>query len=197
LYIWKKSLQNVQSDNQAAGKGGGLNLNDTVVRDGYVAVTYLNRSAYFSHRHEEDISMKVNTELRHDFTTQRQQSSITANTNPASFSSALAAATADTTTVNQADFTSMTRKEMFDWMNDQIRGGKMSLDEGSPFLGMTMKISVATGQPVDMATDTARINFVEKARLGVEAARANNDQDLEQRLLAAIETMRRQSATRA
>jgi hypothetical protein len=86
---------------------------------------------------------------------------------------------------------------MFDWMNDQIRGGKMSLDEGSPFLGMTMKISVATGQPVDMATDTARINFVEKARLGVEAARANNDQDLEQRLLAAIETMRRQSATRA
>jgi hypothetical protein len=62
---------------------------------------------------------------------------------------------------------------------------------------MTMKISVATGQPVDMATDTARINFVEKARLGVEAARANNDQDLEQRLLAAIETMRRQSATRA
>jgi len=136
--------------------------------------------------------MKVNTELRHDYTTQRQQPSTTANTNPASFSSALTAATADTPTVKQADFTSMTRKDMFDWMNDQIRSGNMSLDESSPFLGMTMKISVATGQPVDMATDTARINFLEKARLGVEAARANNDQDLEQRLLAAIETMRRQ-----
>jgi len=69
----------------------------------------------------------------------------------------------------------MTRKEMFDWMNDQIRSGKMSLDESSPFLGMTMKISVATGQPVDMATDTTRINFVEKARLGIEGARSNND----------------------
>ncbi len=136
--------------------------------------------------------MKVNTELRHDYTTQRQQPSTTANTNSASFSSALTAANADTPTVKQADFTSMTRKDIFDWMNDQIRSGNMSLDEGSPFLGMTMKISVATGQPVDMATDTARINFVEKARLGVEAARANNDQDLEQRLLAAIETMRRQ-----
>ena len=135
--------------------------------------------------------MKVNTELRHDYTTQRQKPSTTANTNSASFSSALTAATADTPTVKQADFTSMTRKDMFDWMNDQIRSGNMSLDEGSPFLGMTMKISVATGHPVDMATDTARISFVEKARLGVEAAQANNDPDLAKRLLAAIETMRR------
>jgi len=86
----------------------------------------------------------------------------------------------------------MTRKEMFDWMNDQIRSGKMSLDESSPFLGMTMKISVATGQPVDMATDTTRINFVEKARLGIEGARSNNDPDLAKRLQAAIEVMHRQ-----
>lgn len=48
----------------------------------------------------------------------------------------------------------MTRQEMTDWMNEQIRTGKMSLDESAPFMGMTMKISVETGQPVDMATDT-------------------------------------------
>ena len=74
---------------------------------------------------------------------------------------------------------------------DEIRSGKMSLDESSPFLGMSLKISVATGQPVDLATDTARINFVEKARLGIEGARSNNDPDLAKMLQAAIEVMRR------
>ena len=95
-------------------------------------------------------------------------------------------------TVKQADFTSMTRQEMFDWMNNQIRSGKMSLDESSPFLGMTMKISVATGQPVDMATDTTRINFVEKARLGIEGALSRNDPDLAKRLQAAIDIMKKE-----
>ena len=135
--------------------------------------------------------MKVNMESNHIYTTQRTQASTAAGTNPTSFSSALSAATAESSTAKKADFTSMTRKEVFDWMNDQIRSGKMSLDESTPFLGMTMKISVATGQPVDMATDTTRINFVEKARLGIEGARSNNDPDLAKRLQAAIEVMRR------
>ncbi|MBY0409070.1 MAG: hypothetical protein K2Q97_02840 [Burkholderiaceae bacterium] len=125
------------------------------------------------------------------YTTQRTRASTAPDTNPASFSSALSAATAESSTAKQADFTGMTRKEMFDWMNDRIRSGKMSLDESSPFLGMTMKISVATGQPVDMATDTTRINFVEKAGWGIEGARSNNDPDLAKRLQAAIEVMRR------
>ena len=136
--------------------------------------------------------MKVNTESDHFYTTQRAQTSTATSTNPTSFSSALSAANAESTTAKQADFTSMTRKEMFDWMNDQIRSGKMSLDESSPFLGMTMKISVATGQPVDMSTDATRINFIEKARLGIEGARSNNDPDLAKRLQAAIEVMLRQ-----
>ena len=136
--------------------------------------------------------MKVNTESNHIYTTQRTQASAAAGANPASFSSALSAATAESSTAKQADFTSMTRKEIFDWMNDQIRSGKMSLDESTPFLGMTMKISVATGQPVNMATDSTRINFVEKARLGIEGARSNNDPDLAKRLQAAIEVMYRQ-----
>lgn len=136
--------------------------------------------------------MKVNAESNHIYTTQRAQTSTATSTNPASFSAALTAATAEASNAKQTDFTRMTRKDMFDWMNDQIRGGKMSLDESSPFLGMTMKISVATGQPVDMATDTTRINFVEKARLGIEGALSNNDPDLAKMLQAAIEVMLRQ-----
>ena len=135
--------------------------------------------------------MKVNTDSNHIYTTQRAQTSTAAGTKLASFSSALSAVTAESSTAKQADFNSMTRKEMSDWMNNQIRSGKMSLDESSPFLGMSLKISVATGQPVDLATDTARINFVEKARLGIEGARSNNDPDLAKMLQAAIEVMRR------
>ncbi|ODU51310.1 MAG: hypothetical protein ABS92_00105 [Thiobacillus sp. SCN 63-374] len=134
--------------------------------------------------------MKISTE-NHLYTSQRARTPTATSTNLTSFSSALAAATAETPTVKQAVFASMTRQEMFDWMNDQIHSGKMSLDESSPFLGMTMKISVATGQPVDMATDTTRINFIEKARLGIEGALSRNDQNLAERLQMAVEIMHR------
>lgn len=136
--------------------------------------------------------MKINTEQNNFHSTQRAQTAAEASTNAASFSSALKAATAETSTAKQADFTSMTRQGMFDWMNDQIRSGKMSLDDSSPFLGMTMKVSVATGQSVDMAADSTRINFVEKARLGIEGALSNNDPDLAKRLQTAIDIMRKQ-----
>lgn len=55
-----------------------------------------------------------------------------------------------------------------------------------------IKISVATGQPVDVATDTTRIDFIEKARLGIEGALSRNDQDSARRLRAALEVMQRQ-----
>ena len=65
----------------------------------------------------------------------------------------------------------------------------MSLDESSSFLGVAMRFSVVTGQPVDMETDTARLNFMEKARIGIEGALSRNDPDLAKRLQAAIDIM--------
>lgn len=53
-------------------------------------------------------------------------------------------------------------------MNGQLRSGEMTFDESSVFLGMTLEVSVATGEPVDMATDNSRIDFTEKARQGIE-----------------------------
>lgn len=128
----------------------------------------------------------ISTETSPPYSAPRIQPSSTPDTGPSSFSSALAAATGQTSSARSADFTSMTRQEMTDWMNEQIRTGKMSLDESAPFMGMTMKISVETGQPVDMATDTTRINFIEKARLGIEGARSLDDQKLAERLQRAI-----------
>lgn len=115
-----------------------------------------------------------------------------------SFASMLAAATgaqatkpaaAQTADEDRPDFTSMTRQDLFDWMNQQIRSGKMSLDESTPFLGMTMKISAATGEPVDMASDGERIDFVAKARGGIAGALERRDFDLAARLQAAVDLM--------
>ena len=133
--------------------------------------------------------MKINTDANRVYTSPRAQTSNSVSTNPTSFSSTLKAATAEMISVEQTDFTSMTRQEMFNWMNGQIRSGKMSLDESSSFLGMTMKISAATGQPVDMAADATRINFIEKARLGIEGALSRNDPELANRLQMAIAIM--------
>lgn len=86
--------------------------------------------------------------------------------------------------VNQVDFTNMTRQEMYDWMNGQIRDGNMSFADSRPFLGMTFSAS-------DMATDTTHIDFIEKAHQGVEWALSRNDQVMAERLRMAIEIMHR------
>ncbi|WP_198600158.1 hypothetical protein, partial [Escherichia coli] len=80
----------------------------------------------------------------------------------------------------------MTRQELAYWTNEQIRNGSMTLDESSPFMGMTMKISAATGQTVDMASDTSRMDFTEKARQGIEFALSRSDSALANRLQDAL-----------
>lgn len=135
--------------------------------------------------------MKISTETSPLYSALRTQPSSTPGTGPSSFSSALAAATGQTPSARSADFTGMTRQEMTNWMNEQIRTGKMSLDESAPFMGMTMKTAVETGQSVDMATDTTRIDFIEKTRLGIEGARSLNDQKLAERLQRAMDKMHR------
>lgn len=141
--------------------------------------------------------MKINTEANHLYASQHTKKPAASSTNSASFASALTAATAETAAVKKVDFTSMTRQEMFDWMNSQIRSGNMSFDESTPFLGMTVKISVATGQPVDISTDNTRINFVEKARLGIEGALSRNDPEEAKRLQIALAIMQKNQRTPA
>src|SRR3546814_1728911 len=74
------------------------------------------------------------------------------------FSAALSTAPASTAQTGPGsaappDFTSMTRQELFDWMNGKIKRGEMSLDDSSAFLGMTVKIPVGTGQGAPIALD--------------------------------------------
>ena len=85
--------------------------------------------------------------------------------------------------------TSMTRQELFDWMNGQLRDGEMTFDESSAFLGMTLKISAVTGEQMDLATDTSRIDFTEKARQGIEFYRSHFDDASVDRLQDALDKM--------
>lgn len=93
------------------------------------------------------------------------------------------------------DFTHMTRQELFDWMNSEIRSGRMSFEESSPFLGMTMQASAETGEPVDMRTDTTVYDFTAIARRGIEGARSRNDEKAAQRLEEALALMWRQQGS--
>lgn len=110
---------------------------------------------------------------------------------PAAISFAGAATDASSSGVTTTDFTGMTRQQLFDWMNGQIKSGAMSLDESSSFLGMTAKIDTRTMQPVDMASDTTRVNFMDRARGGIAGALSRGDQEGAARLQAALETMQR------
>ncbi|MDQ2083401.1 hypothetical protein RA307_24730 [Xanthobacteraceae bacterium Astr-EGSB] len=97
--------------------------------------------------------------------------------------------------VKTVDFTHMTRQELFDWMNSEIRSGKMSFEESSPFLGMTLQVSAETGQPVDMRTDTTVYDFTAIARRGIDGARSRNDEAAAKRLEEALALMQRQQGS--
>lgn len=99
-----------------------------------------------------------------------------------------AADSAATPTRSAPDFTHMSRSDLFNWMNGEIRGGAMTLDESSAFLGMTIHI------PVDGeaggALDTQPVDFVALAQGGVEGARARHDDAARIRLESALAIMR-------
>lgn len=143
--------------------------------------------------------MKTEAVVPNPYPARSAQAFGTAAGDATGFASMLRAKTAQAATVTSngpaanesADFTAMTRQELFDWMNGQIRAGKLSLDDSTAFLGMTIKVSVASGQPVPLAGDASRIDFIEKARQGVVGALERKDPALAKRLETAIAFMLR------
>lgn len=96
--------------------------------------------------------------------------------------------------VKQVDFTSMTRQEMRDWVNAQIRSGEMSLDDSRPFVAMTMKIPVngGSGGELPAQSDGTRHDFAQKAREGIQGALSRNDEATLKMLELAMSIMQRQ-----
>ncbi|MEC5218563.1 hypothetical protein RCH09_003535 [Actimicrobium sp. GrIS 1.19] len=144
--------------------------------------------------------MKIDTAmaLRHLYASETGPLSSAVRDNVASFSAALSTASAGASRSNaqgakQTDFTSMTRKEMQEWSNDQIRSGKMSLDDGRPFMAMAMKIPVSggTGGALQASSDGERFDFTQQARAGIEGALSRNDDVTRKMLESAMKIMQR------
>jgi len=92
------------------------------------------------------------------------------------------------------DFTSMTRLEMHNWVNDQIRSGKMLLDDAFPLWNMVMKIPVAAinaGLDAAFENDDMRYDFMRNAQEGISGALSRGDKVVQKMLESAIATMQR------
>ena len=123
----------------------------------------------------------------------------TPTSNLAAQTTALANSTkVDTASVKQADFTNMTRQEMRDWVNGQIRNGDMSLDDSRSFMAMTMKIPVVgtTSGELLAADDAERIDFTQRVSDGIQGALSRNDQTTVKMLESAVQIMKRLSRWR-
>lgn len=119
---------------------------------------------------------------------------------PASVASALVAKSSQSgsapstapASIGRTDFTSMTRQEMFDWMNSKIKSGEMSIHDSTPFLAMTLKIPVGSGQGAPEVLDSQeRVNFMQQVQDGIKGALSRNDQEQAKRLQMALSTMSR------
>lgn len=131
---------------------------------------------------------------RRDLATRQGSPSVNRNS-PTSFSVVLTTATenadqAGTGSAAPTDFTSMTRKGLFERMNSKIKSGEMSLADSSAFLGMTVKIPVGAGQSAPVALDDRdRVNFVQMAQDGIVGAQSRNDSTTLKMLQNAMQLM--------
>ena len=91
----------------------------------------------------------------------------------------------------------MTRREMREWMNAEIKRGAMDLDESTPFLFMTLDLPVSSDPVVAEAARERwldeHVNFVDAAQRGLDAARSRHDSKNAHVMESAIAIMRRYS----
>ena len=88
------------------------------------------------------------------------------------------------------DFTSMTRKELFDWTNSKITSGEMSLDDSTAFLGMTVRIPVGSSPGTPIALDDREgVDFVQKAQDGLAGTVYRHDEMSRKMLTTALSIM--------
>ena len=72
----------------------------------------------------------------------------------------------------QVDFTRMTQKEMRDWINEQLRDGKMTFEESVPLVVLS-----AFGTPLDAPeSDLPYCNYMQMAREGLHFAQLGGNE---------------------
>ena len=76
------------------------------------------------------------------------------------------------------DMTHTTRSRMMDWVNNEIKNGNISLDDGFPFMAMAMKIPATETTPFGfhLIDNTEVINIPEIISKGIEGAESRGSQ---------------------
>jgi len=135
--------------------------------------------------------MRIDGPTTYLYTGQRTQPATSGAATTTSFAEALS--TTQAGGVKQTDFTNMTREDMRDWVNSQIRSGQMSLDDSRPFMAMTMKIPAggAAGE-IPAASDNTRYDFTQKVRDGIDGALSRNDDTTLKMLASAMSIMQKE-----
>jgi len=135
--------------------------------------------------------MRVDAATSNLHASQRPQTTVADRSATASFSAALSAIRADKTI--QVDFTRMTRQELRDWVNTQIRSGEMSLDDSAAFMAMSMKMPVngGLGGELPAESDGTRYDFTQKVRDGIQGTRSRNDETTLNMLESAMRIIQR------
>jgi len=96
---------------------------------------------------------------------------------------------ATTSGIKTSDFTSMTEKQMHDWMNNKIRAGQMSLDESTPLMMLHGEMPINGYHGSAIADDQKKINFFDQAQIGIQGALSRGDQNEARYYQAALDTM--------
>ncbi|MFG1496710.1 hypothetical protein ABMA57_08755 [Saccharospirillum sp. HFRX-1] len=127
--------------------------------------------------------MRVDAGMSYQYMNQRPQVANNDSKTQASFADTLSTIKSngpDDNSTNEVDFTSMTKKELFDWMNVELKAGRMSVEESEPFMLMAMDARITeTGELVIESTpdDITKVNFVEKINDAIEGAKSRNDEN--------------------
>jgi len=93
------------------------------------------------------------------------------------------------------DMTQTTRSQMMGWVNDEIKNGNMSLDQGFPFMAMSMKIPAdgSSFSGLHNLDNSELINVPEMISKGIEEAERRGDQQTLGMLRTAQHTIQQNS----
>lgn len=83
----------------------------------------------------------------------------------------------------------MTRQQVRDWTNDQVKSGKLSFDDGSALALSSGKVSFDGTSATDEAFKTEKVDFVSLLQNGIVGARTRGDQKAVYRLETALTIM--------
>lgn len=95
----------------------------------------------------------------------------------------------DVIRTRHADFTSMTHRELREWLNGEMYSGQMTLEQSTPFMWLSMNKERGSEYLIHNAKDNERVDFIQKAREGLEGAEEQDNAFVVEMFQMAIDIM--------